>query len=71
MDDYIAALESQFSRLSIMETNIQESMRVEILLCLLSSLSESASVIASINTLQVDAATWNYVSMLFIEEQKK
>lgn len=45
-------------------------MRVTILVSSLSNLNEYAPVIASINIFQEEAATWDYVSILFIKKQK-
>lgn len=53
-----------------MDLMISQSMKVALLLCSLSSLLEKEPFMASVNTLQKEKMTWNYVSMLFIEESK-
>lgn len=71
MRDHIAILESQFSRLATMGSNLEESLKVAILLSSLSELMEYNAVTVSINALAESTTTWNYVYLIFMEEQKR
>lgn len=62
MKNHIAVLESEFSLLSMMGSELDESIRVVIFLSSLSERSEFVAIVASVATLQQQLATWNYVS---------
>lgn len=68
MGNHMALLDSHFSRFETMETTIEKSMRVAGFSALLSSFTGLAPGIASVSTLPKCCTTWDYVSMLFIEE---
>lgn len=68
--DHVAELEGLVNRLAGMDMDITEPMQVAIFLVSLSNLSEYASTVSSIKTLEPDVATWSYVTMRIIDEQK-
>lgn len=70
MGDHVSLMESQFARLASMGSMIDEEMRVAILLTSIGNRPEYAPMMASINTLQDSVTTWNYVTVLLIEESK-
>lgn len=71
MKDHISALEAQLSTLVSMDSNVSESMKVALLLSSLFNLTDYCSINASVNTFQQELTTWNYVSALFIKENKR
>lgn len=68
MGDHVRQMESQFSRLAATGSNIEESKHVAIFISYFADLKEYTPTIASINIMPENGVTWNYVSMIFIEE---
>lgn len=64
-------METKFSRLVAMNDPVSESMHVAILGFSPSNLPEHATITASINKMKGDMASWNYVSMTFVQEQER
>lgn len=64
-------LRSQFSRLHAMGTALEEPLKVALLISSLSNLSEFQLITASINALPQHTTTWNYVTTLSIEVDKR
>lgn len=54
-----------------MQPGISESMKIALLLSSVSHLLEYGPITSSVNTLQKETATCEYVSMLFIEESRR
>lgn len=70
MDDHVLQLESQFARLAFMDYIVEESMHVVILLSPLIVCVGYAPIMASVNTVDEEVPTCNYVPRNFIEESK-
>lgn len=68
--DHVSTLEARFCILASMGSSISESMKIALLLSAMSNLLECRPIISSLNSLQREMATFNHVSMIFIDEYK-
>lgn len=71
MGNHVSLRESDFSRLPNMGSDVEKQMKTVILIASLSVKVECSAVIASVNTADEEAATWDYVSVILIEDQKR
>lgn len=71
MGNHILLLASRFSRLTAMRFIVEEQMEVAILFSSFSMATEYSAVRASVCIISVKNAIWEYLSMLFIEKQKR
>lgn len=62
MQNHVVEFESMFSRLALMDANLDESLQVALLLVSVSDETSSNGTVAAIKTKQAENATWNYVS---------
>lgn len=69
--DHVSKPESQFSCLESMNSPLEESTSVAILLPSLGSRNKYAPIIASVHTLVDAAATWRHVITIFVEEYRR
>lgn len=69
--NYISLHESQFSKLESMRSNIEEQKKMAILINFWTQKTKYSAIITSIYTRNEKADTWNYMSMIFFEEQKR
>lgn len=67
----MSLVESRFSRSATMGSKMEKQKKVTILIISLSMGTEYSAVFASVSTLREEQETWEYVSMLFIEKQKR
>ena len=68
MGEYISEMESLFNKLAAMGSSVDSDMQVAILLVSLSSEESLSSTVSAIKTMDVDKATWEYVTGRLIEE---
>lgn len=71
MGNYIPLLESQYSRLNAMGMKVEEQMRINIIINSLANDKDYSASVASLYTLNEKKATWEYVAVIFILEQKR
>lgn len=70
MGDHIAQLNSHFSRVTAIGSEIKKRMKVAIILSLFSEQQECAYKIALVHIIQEGMAEWSYVTSIFIEESR-
>lgn len=68
ISDHISILESYFSRLAIMDSEVVEPINVMILINTLYETTKYAAMTASTSTIPDEQATWDHVAMQLIQE---
>lgn len=69
--NHIEIPESRCLKLAMIESNFEESLKVAILLSSSAELIDHSAILPSISTLPKSTMTRNYVSMIFIEDEKR
>lgn len=64
-------LESQYSKRNEIEMDVEEQMKIAIPVSSLSNHNEYSALIVSFNTHREEMATWKYVTIVLIDEQKR
>lgn len=70
MKDHIAVMESQFSRPSSMNTDLDDATWVAIVIMTLNNHDEVEPMITSTNMMKEEDLTWRHVISLLIEKDK-